>query len=139
MLSGFLDSVPSEKYFIDKYNLTPSPYYSKDIKKLDILNDYDAIYGCDKRAEQFDTVLDYLKTGYFVMVEGMLNYAHWVVLMGFYPNSSSDIDDAQVLVYDPYYDKVRLLIFDEFINMWCDGDHAKNNVIHDFIAIKAKV
>lgn len=84
-------------------------------------------------------MLNYLKSGYFVMIEGMLNYAHWLVLLSYYPDSSSlDVDDARVLVFDPYYNKVRLVILDEFINMWIDGEHHKNGVRHDFIAVKDK-
>ena len=66
-------------------------------------------------------MLNYLKSGYFVMIEGMLNYAHWLVLLSYYPDSSSlNVGDARVLVFDPYYNKVRLVILDEFINMWVD-------------------
>ena len=46
-----MNNVPDEKYFVDKYELTPGPYYSKDIKRLGILDEYDAIYRCDEKLE----------------------------------------------------------------------------------------
>lgn len=47
LLSSVSDNVLSEDEFISIFKLTPSPYYSKDIKSLCILSDIDAIYGCD--------------------------------------------------------------------------------------------
>ena len=34
ILSGLIDDIPSENDIINKNNMQPGPYYSKDIKKL---------------------------------------------------------------------------------------------------------
>ena len=79
-----------------------------------------------------------MNNGYAIMIESMINYAHWLVLLGYYIiGDSRDIESHKVLVYDPYYDKVRLIIADEFLSMWIDGDHEKTGVVKDFIAIKS--
>lgn len=64
LLSSFLDVVPSEDFFVIKYGLSPSVYYSKDIKKLDILSEYDVIYCCDEIID-LEKLLDYIDLEYF--------------------------------------------------------------------------
>lgn len=137
MLSGFIENVPDEDFYVEKYKMEPGPYYSKDIKKIGILDEYDVVYGCDEKDKTFDKVLDYVEDGYFVMLESMYNYMHWYVLLGYYPLKNGDIEESRMLVYDPYYDKIKLLNVDEFIAMWIDGDFEHTKVKEDFIAVKA--
>lgn len=136
LLSGILNNVPGEIEFIDKYNLIPGPYFSKDIKKLGILNEYDVVYGCDNKDKNFDMILDLMEDDYYIMLECVYNYGHWVVLLGYYPLQNCDIESSNILVYDPYYDTVRLLNVDEFITMWFDGGHIENGIKRDFIAVQ---
>lgn len=136
LLSGFLPHVDSEEFFLEMYRMKPGPYYSKDIKRLGVLTWYDTVYGCDVKGKNFDLVLRLMQQGYGVMLESMYNYAHWMVLMGFFP--AEDFERAKLLMYDPYYDEVRLLNADEFLGMWMDGDHEKNGVEKDFIAVRSR-
>lgn len=138
MMSGFSEEVPTEDYLVTTYNLAPGPHYSKNIKSYHMLDEYDVIYGCDTEDHTFDTVLDYVSQGYYVMLESMQNYAHWLVLLGYYPLVDGDIEHSKILMYDPYYDQVRLFNTDEFISMWRDGNYENTRVDKDFIAIKSK-
>jgi len=136
MLSGIMDTVPCEEEIIEKYALKPGPHYSGDIKRLGILEGYDAVYGCDHNGVDFDSILSYMKNGYYIMLESMYNYAHWYVLLGYYPLSEGNIETGSLLIYDPYYHNTRLLNTDEFICMWIDGNYAKSGIERDFIALK---
>lgn len=136
ILSGITDTVPTENEFIDVYNLSPGPYYSKDIKSKQLLEHYEVLYGCDAEIKAFEDLLEYMEQGFFVMLESMYNYAHWMVLLGYYPFNDCDLENAKLLMYDPYYNNVRLLNVDEFLTMWIDGNHATNGIKKDFIAIR---
>lgn len=136
LLAGTESEVPSEDSFVDTYKLAPSPYYSKDIKELNLLTGRDVIYGSDINKKNFDMILSYLEEGYGVMLESLHNYAHWMVLLGYYPLSGEDADKSKLLMFDPYFNQVRLVNTEEFTNMWIDADHNKNGIINDFIAIK---
>lgn len=135
MLSGIGNEIPSESDIVNEYSMQPGPYYSRDIKRIGILEQYDVIYGCDLEKKSFDAVLEYMDAGYYIMLECMYNYAHWVVLLGYYP-IADDIEKSQLSIYDPYYNQVRLFCVDEFLTMWIDGNYAETNVEKDFIAIK---
>lgn len=135
LLSGIMQNVLSEKEMIEKYNISPSPHYSEDIKRLGILSEYDTVFGCDISDVTFDTVLNLMQNGYFIMLECMYNYSHWMVLTGYYPIDDNP-EKSRLLFYDPYYNKMRLLIADEFINMWTDGDYENSKVESDFVAVK---
>lgn len=135
ILSGLCENVPEESYFTTKYKMTPGPYYSHDIKKLGILDSYNAIYGCDIKEKKFDEILFFMEDGYYIMLESMVGFSHWMVLLGYYA-LENNIEKSKLLMFDPYYNEVRLMNVDEFLSMWIDGNHAENNVINDFIAIK---
>lgn len=127
----------SEDDIIKKYRLSPKPYFSSDIKKLGILNDVKATYGCDKLDIDFSQIINYLNSGYFIMLGSLINYSHWMVLIGCYTfDDKRSSEDIKLLFYDPYYNDIRIILLDEFIGMWIDGDYANNNVEKDFIAIK---
>lgn len=136
MLSGFLETVPTEDCLVEQYQLKPGPHYSANIKKYHMLDAYDAVYGCDCKNSTLDMILDYMEQGYFVMLESMINYAHWTVLLGYYPMCENDVERAKLLMYDPYYDEVRLVNADEFLSMWRDGDYENTRIDKDFIAVK---
>lgn len=135
MLSGFLDTLPSEESLVEEYRLEPGPHYSREIKESGMLRAYQAVYGCDGEVS-FDQILDYLDQGYYVMLESMYNYAHWMVLLAYYPLKGGEVEASRLLFYDPYYDQIRSLILDEFLNMWQDGGWQKNGIQKDFIALK---
>ena len=138
ILSSFIEQVPSEHDFIKLYDMKPGPHYSKDIKEKRILNNKcKTIYGCDIKHKNFDLILDYMESGYCIMLESLYNYSHWMVLLAYYPLNNSNIEKSELLMYDPYYDKIRIICVDEFISMWCDGDYLNNGIIKDFIAIKS--
>ncbi len=136
LLSSVAEEDLSEEFFTS--TLTPGPYFSKDIKALQVLDAYDVIYGCDYDGYHFDNILQLAQDGYYIMLESLYNYSHWYVLLGYYPLEDKNIEKATILVYDPYYDQTKLLNVDEFIGMWVDASYYKNNVKNDFIAIKAK-
>lgn len=136
LLSGFLEQVPEEESLVEACRLQPGPHYSGDIKRYHLLDNYNTVYGCDHRDITFDALLDYMEQGYFVMVESMINYAHWMVLLGCYPAEDGDPECSDLLLYDPYYNKVRLVLVDEFLAMWRDGDYENTRVDKDFIAVK---
>lgn len=137
LISGLICEVPDEDYFITKYKLKPSPYYTKDIKKLRILEPYcnKIIYSADLDQEEISLYFlqKLLRDQYYIMAECSYNVAHWVVIMGYCAvKNARDTEEHQLFIYDPYYDLVRLLIADEFESMWNDADgHVK-----EFIAIK---
>ena len=136
ILSGIEKNIKSEEEYISMFKFDVGPHYSCDIKNKGILSEVKALYGCDFDDITFDELLVYLKKGYYIMVETMINYAHWLVLLGYFPLQDNDAEHAEVLLYDPYYDKVRLISADEFMSMWIDGDYEHTRVKKDFIAIK---
>ena len=136
LLSNIVETSPSEDWFIKQYKMSHGPYYSHDIKELGMLSQYDVKFGCDERLD-LDGILQLIQNGYYVMLESMINYAHWMVLLGFYPLADNkDLETSTLLFYDPYYNKIRLVNADEFLGMWLDGDHWTNNITNDYIAIK---
>ena len=135
ILSGVGKKVYKEDYYIKKFKMKPGPYYSKDIKRIGLLEEYDVKFGCDYKNTTFDTVLDLMEVGYGIMLESMLNYSHWMVLIGYY-KLSNNIEENVIACYEPYYNKIRLMNVDEFIGMWIDGNYAKTKVEKDFIAIR---
>ena len=70
ILSGLGKKIETEDFYINKYNMKPGPCFSKDIKKLELLEGYDVIYGCDVKNTTFDTILNLAKDGYNIMLEG---------------------------------------------------------------------
>lgn len=131
LLSAGKAPILSEDDIVKKYKISPGPLYSKDIKKLNLLYKYDVKYGCDNDIT-FDEIIKLMQENYFIMLESMVNYSHWMVLLGYYTNTD-DIENYKLLFFDPYYNEVRLIRTDEFINMWSDGD---SDIERDYLAIK---
>lgn len=137
LISDLISDVPDEDYFVNKYKLKPSPYYTKDIREIGMLESYcnEIIYSADLDQEKISlhSLQQLLRENYFIMAECLYNVAHWIVIMGYCAvRNARDTEEHRLFVYDPYYDLVRLLIADEFDSMWHDADgHVK-----EFIAIK---
>lgn len=139
LLSAIDEDVISEDELVEKYQLTPEPYYSADIKKMGLLDEYDAVYGCDMKKITFLDILELCDKGYYIMLESMVNYSHWMVFMGYLRISNkNNLEQNQFLFFEPYYNQMRLMIAEEFLGMWIDGDYMNSKVKKDFIAIKAK-
>lgn len=134
LLSRIKENIPQEITFINTFKLKPKPYFSKDLKIILEKLDIEAICGCDIKTDSFDDILDLSKRGYYIMLESMYNCSHWIVFLGYYPIIDNNIENSQLLIYDPYYDKVKLINTDEFISMWKDG--INKDIQNDFIAIK---
>lgn len=136
-ITSSIKNLGTEDHIIKTYGLCPGPYYSKDIKQLGILKDYIVEFGCDtEKNYDLDKLYRLLKNDYYVMVECMLNYDHWLVLMSYFPNNSKDIAEHRLLLYDPYFNEIKLMRAEEFCAMWISGEHMKNNVTLDYIAVK---
>jgi hypothetical protein len=138
IIAPFAQKLPSEDFYIEKFKLEPGPLYSKDIKNLNILEEFTVHYGCDFEDVDFGMIIYLLEKGYYIMLESIINYAHWMVLLGYYPNKDLDVEKTKLLMYDPYYDEIKLINADEFLNMWIDGDFEHTKVKKDFIAVKRK-
>ena len=127
--------IPPEEELIEQGGFMPGPLFSDDIKASGILKEYDAVYGCDKEETSLRDMTDYLSKGYFVMTESIHNGGHWMVLLAILATGGSDLEKQSILLYDPYYDRSRLIIADEYDSMWYD---ANRDIMHDFIAIRKK-
>lgn len=136
MLSAFGEE-KDEAWYVKEYKFVPGPHFSKDIKRLGVLEGYDVIYGCDQTDKSLDMILEYSAKGYYLMLESMYNFSHWMVFVGYFPvRGTSNIEEHKMLFFDPYLDSMRLLSAEEFEGMWLDGNHKDNGVYCDFIAVK---
>ncbi len=139
MISGTGAEVLPELEYVKKYNMQPGPYYSKDIKACDMLCDFDVVYGCDTPKITLDDIIKMLDGGYYIMLESMVNYSHWMVLMAYLTVDTGDgLEGYKLLFFEPYYNEVRLINADEFIGVWRDGSYETSRVERDFIALKLK-
>lgn len=138
-LRTILGTSLSEDWFIDRFHMQPGPYYSKDLKAAaDTFNEFKFAFGCDDDCKdafsKFTKLLTMLESDWSIMIETMYNYGHWLVLLGYYPNGKN-LSDCNILLWDPYLNKIRLENAEEVISMWIDGDHKAMN---DYIAVKRK-
>jgi len=136
ILSAFKE-YPSEDSFISKFELIPGPHYTEEILAKKMFGENKKIISCYDYPESdlsISLLNQLLNEKYFIMAECMYNYAHWVVLLGYFVvRDRSDPEESYILFYDPYYDEPRLVRADEFQTMWCDPDGHKS----EFIAVKA--
>ncbi len=139
MISAFESDLKSEEYYVKAHNIKMGPQYSQQIKNYGILNEYDAIYGCDRKDITFDEIVTMLENGYYIMLESMINYSHWVVMLAYLTvPTEHGIEKYEMLYYEPYYNNIKSISVDEFIGMWRDGPYETTKVERDFIAVKAK-
>lgn len=114
-------------HYISTYNLFPKPYFSKDFKEKNIIEnelasegslaEYSILYGCDKKIE-FDDLVDLLRKGYFIMTRYVYNH-HWCLILGFFNQKMSRyLDDCHVLLYDSHFNKLHLENAADFEKMW---------------------
>lgn len=137
IMSAFDAGWINETDIIKRYKLTPGPYFSYDLKKLGIINHMDVVYGCDNPFVSFDDIIRYMKSGYYVMLESLTNYSHWMVLLGCYVlGDATDAESIKLSFYDPYYNDIKFVLLDEFINIWIDAEKEDNGIEKDFLAIK---
>ena len=130
------DIYVSEDDIIDSEKLQPGPHYSKEIKDWGILKSVDFKCGAiDQFTEDGIATKLYklLSDGYCIMIDTMINYDHWLVILGIFPNGSN----TTILLYDPYYNEEKLMRFGEVCSMWISGDFANNGVKFDYVAVKA--
>lgn len=136
-LTCFLDAPPSEGALIERGGFRPGPLFSDDLMKLLKTEEWELRCGCDAPEAELGDVIALLDEGYSVMLESMYNYSHWMVLLGYFALGSGELAETdRLLCYDPYYHEVRLLNADEFSGMWLDGNHAKNGVRGDYLALR---
>ena len=131
------NKVKDEDYFVNNYNITIGPQNSKAISNWGFTASKDVIiYGCYNKFDKdvAGNLTSLLKT-HNVMVECMLNYAHWLVVLGYI--QLGDLEDDIIILYDPYYNTVRQLIADEFFAMWYDVD--KNPIHRDYVAVRKEI
>lgn len=139
ILSAFTEEVPEESSFVVNCGMEPGPCYSAGVKEMGILEGYDVIYGCDNPNIEFEDIIDMMKAGYYIMLESMVNYSHWMVLLGYYTIAPfEDMEKYQMLFFDPYYNQVRMINADEFLGMWIDGNYVESKIEKDFVAIRKK-
>lgn len=136
ILSGVTKNIPSENEFLEKYNIEIGGHY------VDEFIEKNMLFPAEEIRTHHDYKLDeiglpllnkLLGEKYFIMVECMYNYAHWVVVLGYYAvRERQDTEEHKILIYDPYYNEVRMVIADELLTMWCDPEgHEK-----EFVAIR---
>lgn len=139
ILSSFSD-VASEDEIIEKYGFKEGPHYSCEIQEKNVIDSKKVrvYYGCNYRnsGRDFSEILNLLKNGYYVAVETMINFDHWVVLLGY--SHLGDFDDDMITYYCPYFSEIRTVHFSEFVEMWKSGNYAQNDVVNDFIAVKGR-
>lgn len=109
--------LPEEYDILQRYKINKGPQSSHSIR--DWMKDDERFrYGCvDTIPEDYKlTYLTDLMKTHNVMIECMLNYEHWVVILGYVYLGSDEL--AQFIVYDPYYNNVRVIIAEELVSMW---------------------
>ena len=73
------------------------------------------------------------------MLESLINYSHWMVLTGCYSfGDGTDPETIKLSLYDPYYHDIKIMLLDEFINVWIDAETEANGIERDYLAIKKK-
>ena len=136
IMSGIMPDteIPTEDYYVNNTGLTMGPQNSRTLKELGYLDGLDYKIAFEEKAptsNQVGFLLD-LMTDYNVMIECMINYAHWIVLLGYI--HLGNIEEDRIVYYDPYYNRVNIIVADELISMW--HDIGSNPLEQDYIAIK---
>jgi hypothetical protein len=135
LLSGVGERVPSENAFIKKYHLVAGDHFVEEIIEKQMFPQYLKIktYADFPQEElNLELLCKLLNENYFIMAETIINGDHWVVVLGYYAvRDKKNPEEHQILIYDPYYDAVRLVIADEFETMWC----SPKGKSREFIAI----
>jgi len=122
----------SEDELISKCNISVGPKNSADVSEWEIVKDIKILTGYEHPVkENVLRELTMLMVDYNIMVECMVNYAHWIVLLAYV--DLGDIEKDIIVYYDPYYNRVNEIIADEFASMWYDV--GERPIQHDYVAI----
>lgn len=134
LTSGIAD-IGDDEALIRKFDLTPGPLYSADIKRIGILGgvDTDIIYGSEHQGYGIEKLWNLLQSGYRIMLEWMYSFDHWTVLLGYYA-IDEDADRHMMLMYDPYCGELFTIRAGHFEVMWKSS--AENGPVGDFIAVR---
>lgn len=137
LIHALYGNVKSEDFFVKNYNIIMGPQNSKDISNWGYaFREGIVTYGCyDKLDKDVAGNLTRILRTHNVMVECMLNYAHWLVILGYIQLGS--LEDDIIILYDPYYNEIRKLRADEFFSMWYDV--AENPIHRDYVAIRKEI
>ena len=137
--SGLVD-LGTDEEIVTKYGIKPGPLYSRDIKKLGILDssELDIVYGCDKSTDEVSLsyLWNLLNQGYRVMTDWMYSYDHWTVVLS-YLVSEKDLCYHTITCYDPYCGETFNIRAGHFIVMWQSGEYS-SGITRDFIAVRYK-
>lgn len=134
---------PSEDDIVQKYQLTPGPLSSEDIKRLGLLElpGLEVQYGCDiAKPEELDpsVIWSLISRGYRVMTEWMMSYDHWTVILGYFPDGH-DQERSQLLYWCPYFGEMRMVRAGDFEVMWHGGlQRLGRPGPGDFIAVRKR-
>lgn len=135
IMSGYYpdSDVLSEDEFINLYGLKKGPYNSLDLHDAGILNSipHQAGYSIPAPSTNQAVFLTSLMEDYNVMIECMVNVAHWIVLLGYV--KLGNLEQDMFIYYDPYYHRINTIVADELISMWYDI--GKHPLQRDYIAI----
>lgn len=137
ILSSIYD-LGTESEIIDKFKFEQGPHYSQDIQNKSIIDNkkVEIQFGCnDKYKKDISEILLLMKNGYYIAMETMINFDHWVVLLGY--THLGDFDEDLITYFCPYFSEIRTVHFSEFVEMWKSGNYTENGVIQDYIAVKA--
>ena len=133
LLSGSKNcDIPTEDWFVSTYKLEKGPYNSKQILDKGLVSSYDYKLGCTEpilEGNQLFKLTQLMKT-HNVMIECLINYAHWIVLLGYVKLGT--IEQDKFIYYDPYYHRIQTIIADELMSMWYD---ISGTMHRDYIAI----
>ena len=139
--SGIID-MPDDITLVKSLNLKPGPYYSKDLKALNILDNkhLEVSYGCDDPNQDILDPSDIwllLHDGWRVMANWMMSRDHWTVMMGYLVTEENQ-ELNQILYYCPYFNEIRTVRTGDFECMWNGG--GQSNIIGqpDYIAVRAR-
>lgn len=133
------NSPKTETEIVEEFNLTPGPHYSSELTTCGIIDTklFDIRTNVDTPNEStIDELIEMMDDGYSIMVEWLISQEHWTVVLGYYVvGDPTDAEQHVFLMYDPYYDKVRLVNADEFRGMWFTYDSREYGL---YIAVKPK-
>lgn len=136
ILSAFDKKVPSEDELIKRFDLKKGPHYTDEICQKRMFGNNRKIFSSlDCEAEDINLKLlnNLLKKKYFVMTECLYNYAHWVVVVGYFAvKGARNREEHTIAFFEPYYNEIRLVRADEFETMWCDAE----GHFREFVAVK---
>lgn len=124
----------SEDSIVDSCPIEMGPQTSKAVRHWMPYATSRFLFGAYQPLPEKDTLralVELMKT-HTVMIECMINYEHWVVLLGF--TYLGSLENSMFILYDPYLNTVRTVMAEELLNEWfyvtTDGPD------HDYVAFE---